>query len=293
MKTNISRRNFIHQGVTTIASLAALGSLSSFEGKKNHEMKLGFVTYLWGKDWDLATLIANCEKSGLKGVELRTQHAHGVEISLSKQQRAEVRKRFADSGVTCIGYGSNYEFHSPDQAVVRTNIDGAKEYIKLCRDIGASGIKVKPNNLPAEVPKEKTIAQIAASLNELGRFASDYGQIVRLEAHGALTQEIPNMRAIFDQVTEPAVKLCWNSNDVDLNSPGLAGNFKLVSKWIGDTVHVRGFRISDYPYLELINLLKGINYNGWVLIEAATEPKDKLEAMREQLTLFEELLKNS
>ena len=255
-------------------------------------MRLGIVTYQWGKDWDLPTLIANCVKTGLLGAELRTQHAHGVEISLNASQRAEVKKRFADSPVTCIGYGSNFEYHSPDQKILRDNIDQTKEYIRLCKDIGATGIKVKPNNLPAGVPKEKTIAQIAASLNEVGKFAQDYGQLVRVEAHGTLTQELPNMKAIFDQVTEPNVKICWNSNDPDLLQAGLEGNFNMVKKWIGDTVHVRGFKISNYPYQDLLNLLAGINYNGWILIEASTEPADKIAAMKEQLNLFNQLVAN-
>ncbi len=50
-------------------------------------MKFGLVTYLWGKDMDLATLIDACEKSQLGGVELRTEHAHGVEPSLSKTEQ--------------------------------------------------------------------------------------------------------------------------------------------------------------------------------------------------------------
>ena len=139
----------------------------------------------------MPTLIANCEKTGYLGVELRVDHAHKVETNLSANQRAEVKKRFADSPVDCIGYGANFEYHSPDQAALRKNIEGTKEYIKLCKDIGATGIKVKPNGIPAEVSREKTIAQIAASLNEVGKFAQDFGQLVRVEVHGNISQEIP------------------------------------------------------------------------------------------------------
>jgi hypothetical protein len=38
-------------------------------------------------------------------------------------------------------------------AVIRQNIEGTKEYLKPCRDIGATGIEVKPNGLPPEVTK--------------------------------------------------------------------------------------------------------------------------------------------
>jgi sugar phosphate isomerase/epimerase len=292
MEKNLSRRLFIRKSVSAGFGLALMNHFSTYSNPAYSGMKLGLVTYQWGKDWDLPALISDCEKAGLTGVELRTQHAHGVETSLSAVQRAEVKKRFNDSSVTCIGYGSNFEYHNPDQKILRENIEQTKEYVKLCKEIGASGLKVKPNNLPIEIPKEKTIAQIAASLNEIGKFAKDYDQLIRVEAHGTLTQELPNMKAIFDQVTEPNVKICWNSNDPDLLNAGLEENFRMVKKWIGDTVHVRGFRISNYPYQQLIDLLAGINYKGWILIEATTEPVDKIVAMKEQLTLFNQLIAN-
>lgn len=289
---DLTRRNFIR--TTTLAGLgiAANGTLSSFR-HAGPRMRFGLVTYQWGRDWDLPTLIANCEKSGLLGVELRTQHAHKVEINLSSAERTEVKKRFADSPVTCIGYGSNFEYHSPDPAEVRKNIEQSKAYLQLCKDIGATGLKVKPNNLPASVPKEKTIAQIAASFNEVGKFARDLGQLVRVEVHGHLTQDIPNMKAIFDQVSEPAVKICWNSNPEDLLPPGLEANFNTLKKWFGDTVHVRELNVGDYPYQQLINLFSRIKYNGWILLEARTEPNDRVQSMKDQLTVFNDMVKRA
>ena len=284
-----SRRSFIKKAALGMAVLNYLPDLSLVTKGK---MKLGLVTYQWGKDWDLPTLIANCEKTGFLGVELRTEHAHKVETNLTAVQRAEVKKRFADSPVECIGYGANFEYHNQDPEELRINIEQTKEYIKLCKDIGATGIKVKPNDLPTGVPKEKTIAQIGASLNEVGRFACDYDQLVRVEVHGNLTQELLNMKAIFDHVTEPNVKICWNCNDHDLLPPGLEENFNMVRKWFGDTVHVRELNIGDYPYQQLFDLFAKIRYKGWILLEARTEPADRIAAMKEQLDIFKLMTKN-
>ena len=290
MEKNLSRRNFLQKSMVAGIGLSLIDPFSALAIAKTTEMKLGLVTYLWAKDWDLPTLIANCEKTGYLGVELRCDHKHGVETTLSTIERDDVKKHFADSSVTCLGYGANFEYHSPDMAILRWNIDQTKEYIKLCKDIGATGIKVKPNNLPKEVSREKTITQIAASLNEVGQFAKDYGQLVRVEVHGELTQEIPNMKAIFEQVTEKNVKMCWNCNDQDLLPPGLEPNFNSVKNWLGDTVHVREFNVGEYPYQQIINLFTGIKYDGWILLEARTDPTDKIAAMKEQLSLFNSML---
>lgn len=293
MDKNQSRRIFLQKSLAAGVCLSLIDPFSANAMLKKSKMKFGLVTYQWGKDWDLPTLIANCEESGFVGVELRTEHAHGVETSLNAIQRAEVKKRFDDSSVTCLGYGSNFDYHHANQSVVRKNIEGTKAYIKLCKDIGASGIKVKPNGLPEDVPKEKTIAQIAASLNEVGKYANDFGQEIRVEVHGKLTQQIPNIKAIFDQVKEKNVKICWNCNDQDLLAPGLDENFNSVKKWFGDTVHIRELNIGDYPYQQLMNLFVGMNYKGWILLEARTKPNDRIAAMKEQLNVFNRLVSNA
>lgn len=290
---DLSRRVFIQRSITAGIALSNLSPFFAIGSAMESRMRFGLVTYEWAKDWDLSTLLSNCEKTGVLGVELRTQHAHGVESSLNQAQRAQVKKRFEDSPVTCLGYGSNFEYHSIDPLEVRKNIEGTKSYIKLCHDIGATGIKVKPNNLPLEVSKEKTMAQIAASFDEVGEFARDYDQVVRVEVHGNLSQELSNMKAIFDQVTSPNVKICWNCNAEDLLPPGLEQNFDSVKKWFGDTVHVREFNVGDYPYPELFKLFVRMNYNGWILLEARTKPLDRVEALKEQLILFNELVKQA
>jgi hydroxypyruvate isomerase len=50
----------------------------------------------------------------------------------------------------------------------------------------------------------------------------------------------------------------------------------------------------NYPYQQLFNLLAGINFNGWILLEAGgtDEPTDKIAAMKEQVSLFNDLVAN-
>lgn len=298
--SKISRRNFLAKVTRTTGSLAALTTLSScadFNPFKpsvpGDKMKFGLVTYLWAKDWDLPKLIRNCQTTEVLGVELRTQHAHGVEDSLNANQRQEVKKRFIDSPVTLVGLGTNFAFHDPDPQKLKDNIEGAKRYIKLAHDVGAGGVKVKPNDVPQRVHVEKTLEQIGTSLNEIGAFAADYGQEIRLEVHGRLTSKLPITKRIFDYIDQPNVGVCWNSNDIDLQGKGLQYNFNLVKDRLASTVHTRELNIGMYPYQELINLFVGIDYNGWILLEARTKPKDRLKALLQQRMVFEQMVANA
>ena len=285
------RRNFLHVTATAITSAPLAYAAPDKDSDKSPEqaMKFGLVTYLWGKDMDLPTLIQVCEKSGMKGVELRTQHAHAVEPSLSKSERKDVRKRFTDSDVELVGYGSNAQFHESDPAKLKHNIELTKKYIHLMHDCGGSGVKVKPNKLLKDVPQEKTIEQIGKSLNQVAEYGAQFGQKIRVEVHGSGTSELPVIRDIFQVADHPNVGVCWNSNDVDLNGGGLKHNFDMVKRRFADTVHVRELNIGAYPYEQLMKLFTEINYQGWILLEARTKPKDKVAALIAQRLVFEEL----
>jgi sugar phosphate isomerase/epimerase len=284
------RRDFIKGvSITTLAMLVAEEKLFA-EIPKRSRMKPGLVTYLWGKDWDVPTIIKNCEKTNLLGVELRTQHKHGVEPTLNATQRKEVKKMFADSRVEMVGYGSNVEFDSPDPAILKQNMDFAKELVKLSKDVGGSGVKVKPNKFHEGVLREKTIEQIGKSLNEIGAYGADYGQQIRLEVHGRETQELPNIKAIMDVADHRNVAVCWNCNKEDLNGQGLAYNFNLVKDRLGDTIHIHEMNTGAYPYEELLDLLVKADYSGWLLWECHTDPQDTVAALLEQQKLLKNMM---
>jgi len=289
-----TRRQFL-QTSAAVGALALAPSISSRAVKAAEgepAIAFGLVTYMWGADWDLPTLLTNCKKTGVMGVELRTTHAHGVEPDLDDTERAEVAKRFADSGVTCVGIGSNERYDSPDPAVLKQAIDATKEFIRLSHDIGGSGVKVKPDSWQANVPHETTIEQIGKSLNELGEYANGFGQQIRLEVHGKCA-ELPTIKAIMDVAKDDNVFVCWNSNPTDLLGEGLEPNFGLVRKRFGSTCHVRELGDPNYPFQKLIDLLVKSKFEGWVLNEAASKVPDKVAALAEQKKLFDAMLKKA
>ena len=284
-----SRRHFLHTvlGASAAAAFAADAKLTY----KGENIQFGLVTYQWGKDWDLPTLIKNCETAKVRGVELRVEHAHKVDASLTPEQRKEVRSRFEDSPVDVLGMGTNFEFHSPNADELKKNIEGAKAFIKLSHDIGGTGVKVKPNALPKDVPVEKTLAQIGKALAELGDHAIGFGQEIRLEVHGKDTSELPHIKTIMDAADRDNVRVCWNSNDTDLIGAGLEANFALVKDRLGHTVHIRGVNLSTYPLDKLAKLLVEIDYEGHVCLEAGKLPAgDPVAALAEQRELFMQLV---
>lgn len=268
-------------GMTDVSGIAAPAVPS--------KMRLGLVTYNWGKDWDLPTLLENCEATGFEGVELRSTHKHGVEITLDHAERRKVAARFADSPVECVGLGSACEYHSADPAELARNIQETKAFIELCHDIGGSGVKVRPNGLPQDVPEDRTLEQIGQSLNEVGKYGADYGVAIRLEVHGHGTAEIPRIKRIMDVADHPNVVVCWNCNPQDLQGQGLEANFQMLQERIG-TIHIHDLRSEVYPWDELFRLLQQADFEGWTLLEDGKMPEDIVGAMKENREVWNRLV---
>jgi sugar phosphate isomerase/epimerase len=249
-------------------------------------MKLGMVTYNMGKDMDCPTLIKFCKDTGLQGVELRTSHAHKVELDLTKEQRAEVKKLFADSGVEIAGLGSTYEFHSKDPAEVKKNIEGAIAYAQLAADVGSPGIKVRPNGIRDDVPVEQTCEQIGKALRQVATFAEGIGVQVRLEVHGKDSCKPAYIRKMMDAADHPNARVCWNSNHEDMDEhESIQANFDLLKAKIA-LVHITEIGIYQYPWKQLFDNLTAMKYAGYCLAEIAynAEPERFMKYYR---TLFD------
>jgi sugar phosphate isomerase/epimerase len=252
-------------------------------------MHLGLVTYNLARDWDLPTLIDYCRQTGFEAVELRTTHAHGVEPELGPADRARVRQLFEEGGVRPLSLGTVCEFHSPDPAVVAEHIARCREFVLLARDLGAAGVKVRPNGFPEEVPIDRTLEQIGAALRQCGEAARPHGVQVWLEVHGRGTSEPRHIRTIMDHADHPSVRVCWNSNQTDRDESGsIRDNFRLLADRIG-SVHINELYRADYPYRDLFQLLQGSGYEGYCLAELGQTSDDALTVMRYYRALFDEL----
>ncbi|HEV3146158.1 MAG TPA: TIM barrel protein [Gemmataceae bacterium] len=273
----IPRRRFLQSAAAAAAGLASgepLSAQSPPVSAKTRKFQLGIVTYNVAKDWDLATILKNCQTAKIAAVELRTTHKHGVEPSLSAAARKDVKMQFADNGVLCWGCGSVCEFHSPDPAVVQKNIETCKQFVQLAADIGGRGVKVRPNDLPKGVPEDKTLEQIGRALIECGKAAADAGVEIWVEVHGRGTALPGNIKKIMDSCGHEKVGLTWNSNGTDLVKGSLAQVFALLKPWIR-SCHINELyndHLGIYPYRELFRLFREIDYDRVTLCEVGKTP---------------------
>jgi sugar phosphate isomerase/epimerase len=165
--------------------------------------------------------------------------------------------------------GTVCEFHATDAATVRENVESCKRWCELAHDVGATGVKVRPNGLPQDVPIEKTLSQIAQALQECGQAANGQGVEIWVEVHGQGTAHPPHVRAILDQCAHPKVGICWNSNPQDVLDGSVKPYFDLLRKDL-KSCHINDLWNAKYPYRELFRLLQTSGYDRFTLCEVGS-----------------------
>ena len=296
MSLKFSRRNFINTAAVSTAAVVLPGfNTSSGEQKQKSDfvlnknpLKLGLMTYMVGSKWDIDTIIKNCKETKFEHVQLRTTHAHGVEVTLSAAQRADVKKRFQDAGLA-ISLASAFQYHYTDQTELRKNIEGTKQFLQLAADVGALGIRVFPNAVPKEGDKtrEKILEQIGKSASECAATGYNLGVQVRIEEHGQGTANIPVIKQILDYADNPHLYMIWNNSNSDYTGEGLPKGyegmsleeqFNLVKGRIGN-VHLREL-FTDYPWRQLFSLISNSGYKGYCDIELSDQSCEPVRMMK-------------
>ena len=286
--TTLSRRAFLASAAVPILAPSLFA-----EEKAKRKFQLGLVTYNVPKDWDLPTILKICQKVGIAAVECRTTHKHGVEPSLNAEERKAVKSKFADSGVKFWGCGTECEFHSPDSAVEKKKIEDCKRFLELVKDLGGTGVKVRPNGVDKSMTTEAACEQIGKALIECGKSAADAGLEIWVEVHGAVTQVPKNMKSIMDHCGHKSVGVTWNSNATDLIDGKLDEGFDLLKPFI-KSCHINDLtndKAGKYPYRVLFEKLLGIGYDRYTLCEVgkAYPPEEGEKFLADYKKLWEEL----
>ena len=291
----LSRRDMLATSAVGIVTGSLHSPLAHAAEVPAAKFKLGLVTYNVPKDWDLPTILKVCKEVGIAAVECRTTHKHGVERTLTAEQRKDVKKQFADAGVVFWGCGTECEFHAADPAIVKQKIEDCKQFVGLVKDIGGTGVKVRPNGVPKDADPQKTFEQIGKALIECGKAGSDAGIEIWVEVHGAVTQVPKNIKTIMEACGHPSVGLTWNSNAADVENKSVAAAFEMLKPWV-KSCHINDLENDakgTYPYGELFKLLREAKYDRYTMCEVgkAYPVAEGTEFLKKYKEMWEKLVK--
>ncbi|MCD6360830.1 MAG: sugar phosphate isomerase/epimerase [Armatimonadetes bacterium] len=255
-------------------------------------MTLGLLTYNMAAEWDLDTLLEKCNTFGLKGAEFRTDvgHAHGVEIDTSPSERKTIREKCEDANVTIIGLSSGCAYDAIDQQELAENIERTKRHLDMCAEVGGGGVKVFGNKLHVDegVPEQQTVQQIGEALHECAEYARELGVLVRFEMHGDF-QTAEQCNEIIRLADSEGICLIYNCNPNDPKDGSIREIYSAVAPNVGH-VHLHDLSDRNFPYLELVKLLRETGYSGWCTTELP-DSTDRDRVLGYYVALWEAYLK--
>jgi len=257
-------------------------------------MKSALLTYNIARGWDLPTLLAKAKELGFEAVELRTDqgHAHGVEVGLSAEERARVRRQVEASGVALCGLSSGCKYDAVQEEELQQHIEHTKALIQLCADLGAPGLKVFGNNFHEDtgISRDSTMCQVADALKECARFARPLGVELRFEMHGDFNPWKYCVRVV-ELADEPNISLIYNCDHRDVTDGSIAEVWRHVAPYVRH-VHLHDLYDPRFPYRELFRLLRESGYTGYTSAELPDSP-DPERVLRYYQALWEAYLREA
>jgi sugar phosphate isomerase/epimerase len=176
-------------------------------------LPLGFST-LGCPNWPWPKILDVAAEQQFASIELRgilTNMDLTKVPELSADHIADAKQQLKAHGlvVSCLGASAN--MHDMDAAKHAAQLDEARRFIDLARQLGAPYVRVFGNEYVKDVPRDKMLAHIAGALHDLGEYARPKNVTVIIESHGDFTDS-PSLLELLQRADSPNVALLWDAH---------------------------------------------------------------------------------
>jgi sugar phosphate isomerase/epimerase len=201
----ISRRDFLERLALIVAATPEAMHAAG------ESFPIGFST-LGCPSWDWPKILDFAKQNGFAAVELR-----GLEGTMDLPSRAEFaaarleqsKNEISSRGLRISCVSSSANLHDTGQQH-DDQLRDARRFIDLASELDAPYVRVFGNKLVG--PRAAAIAQIAASLEELGDYAGPRNVTVLIESHGDFTDS-PTLKEILEKAASSHVGLLWDAHN--------------------------------------------------------------------------------
>ncbi len=276
----VTRKQIVLSGLSLIPLSTLFAAVRPRFDMLPPKLNLSFST-LGCPDWSFDKIIDFAAANGYNGIEVRGI-LHEMDLpkvpEFSDSRIAETLQKMKTRKLSFVDLGSSAAMHLPEGPERVKSLDEGKRFIDLALKLKCPFIRVFPNELPKDTPKDQSIARIVAGLKELGQHAKGTGVTVLLESHGELVHT-PDLLEVMKTVNSEQVGLIWDiCNMWAVTGEEPAEVYKVLKPWIRHT-HIKDFtRTGDKinyvflgkgitPIFKAIDLLSADGYEGFYSFE--------------------------
>lgn len=237
-------------------------------------MKLAFST-LGCPDWDFETVVERAREYDYDGVEIRgiLRQFDLVKVPEMTDEAEQARRFLQENGVAIACISASSRFSSQDEDERKANIESARAHMDIAKSFKAPCVRVFGGYIPEGVERERYEDYMAESLREIGNYGSQIGVKVAIETHDSfcLGKEIV---AVLGKTDHPMVGAVWdlyhplrNGEPIEETMKALSGRVLHVHIKDGDFERHTFLGEGKVPTLDILKLLKGDGYGGYLSVE--------------------------
>ncbi len=215
--------------------LAVPGVITARTAPKRYP--IGFST-LGCPKWEWKTILNHAAEWGFAAIELRGLQGQMDLTKCPEFSPGRIATSVADLAALDLrisDLGASTNLHEPDPAKHRTEMDEARRFIDLARQLKSPCVRVFGNNWVPGEAHEVTIDRIANGLHELATYAKGSGVTVLLETHG----DFPHSATVLEIIRKakmPDVGVLWDTSHTWVEGKEQpAETFKVLGPYVRHT----------------------------------------------------------
>jgi sugar phosphate isomerase/epimerase len=289
-----SRRRFLRAGA---AALLAAGVAPAIEPIRRHgkpQMRLSLAAYSYRKYLDLKIkpkppmtledFVDGAADMGLDAVEPTAYYFADTSPAYLSRLKARCTRLGLDVSGTAVG--NDFCLADPDRR--KAQVASVKQWVERASLLGCKTIRIFAGQVPRGEPEERARARCVTAIEEACDHAAKYGVYLALENHGGITATSEQILAIVKAVKHDYFGVNLDTGNFHTADP-YADLARLapyaVTAQVKTEIQRAGKPKEEADLGKLIDILRGVNYRGYVALEyeAAEEPKTAIPRYVAQL----------
>jgi sugar phosphate isomerase/epimerase len=223
----------------------------------------------------LEDFIDLCAEYGLPGTEITSYY---VPEPLPDQYLQRLRRRALLAGLTVSGTAIGNTFTHPPGAERDREIAYCKLWIDRAADMAAPTIRIFAGNVQKGTTETQARQWTIDAIKECCDYAGRKGVILALENHGGIVTTAEQLLSIVKAIDSEWFGVTWDSGNFRSADP--YAELKMTAPY-AVTAQIK-VNVASKPadLARVVQILKDVNYRGWVALEYEEEEEPKVAVPR-------------
>jgi sugar phosphate isomerase/epimerase len=195
----------------------------------------------------------------------------------SPEYLAKLKGKCTRLGLDVSGTAIGNNFCVTDAEKMKMQMKYVRDWIEHTSRLGGKTVRIFAGNVEKGDTEEKARERVVAAIQESCDYAAKYGIILALENHGGIVTTIDQMLTIVKAVKHDWFGVNWDTGNFQSADPyddlTKLAPYAVVVQIKGE-IHRSGKK-EDADLKRLLDILRGVNYRGYVALEYEGEEEPK------------------